>query len=431
MAKAKPKKRRSNGLSQALGGLAGMYLGGPAGGMIGSTAGKLVSQITGYGDYKVNRNTLVSGNSVPSFSQGGDGIRIHHKEFLFDVVGSTLFNLTALSINPGVSSTFPWLSLLAQNFEEYEMNGLVFVYKPSSGAAVSSTSSALGIVVLATDYDVLNPNFVDKQQMESYEFASSTVPFQECLHPVECARRRNVLDNLYVRTTKVPSFADARLYDMGSFQIATQGMQTAYTVGELWITYDVTLRKPRINQFPGTVYYAHAREFPTLTSSSLTCFGSGGGLLEPNSTLPGVSIANDSTLLLAAEGNYFVVMQATGSTVSGHITVGLGANLVLGSTSTLFNNHTVTGVQAFDVNLTAILVFGVAVLKSGQTNANYLQVVSVPGLTFGYFDCFLYPAKASSVDDPTLTEDLGPRLADVTAHRKTKIEEVKSGEWML
>jgi len=108
-----------------LGGLAGSYLGGPAGGALGMQAGKLISQITGYGDYKVSQNTVSNGNSIPTFRQGGDGMRVAHREFLSDVTGSVAFTLNSYAIQPGLNVTFPWLSAIAVQFEEYRIDGLM------------------------------------------------------------------------------------------------------------------------------------------------------------------------------------------------------------------------------------------------------------------------------------------------------------------
>lgn len=314
----------------SLGAIAGSYLGGMPGGMIGRAAGNLISQITGMGAYTVRQNTLSSGNTVPTFKLDGDGVVIAHREFLTDINGSTGFTLQSLPINPGLPSTFPWLSLVAQNFEEYEMRGLVFEYRPSSGSAVSTNSSALGVVVYATDYNVLGPVFQNKQQMESYEYSCSTVPFQSMLHPVECAPRQNVLSNLYIRSTSVPAGADARLYDMGLFEYATQGMQSVYTTGELWVSYHVALRKPRI-QPNGNQQFFHVTEGPASTAATGAAFGTSGGLVRSSSNLFGVGLSPTvptNTILFNQPGNYLVYYQIiNGATATGAPTYNITGNI--------------------------------------------------------------------------------------------------------
>jgi len=216
------------------------------------SAASLVSKITGFGDYTVRKNsmsTMVLGGSIPQFIDSRHGVRIKKCEFIANIAGTTSFtNDAQYPIQPGNSTTFPWLSQVAQCFEQYKMHGLVFIYRPTSGSIASSStaSAALGVVVFATNYDVLDANFASKKEMEDYEFSCSTVPFAEMLHPVECDRRQTTCDTLYIRTGAVPTGADQRLYDLGLFQVGTDGMQAAYTVGELWASYDVELFKPKL-----------------------------------------------------------------------------------------------------------------------------------------------------------------------------------------
>lgn len=82
--------------------------------------------------------------------------------------------------------------------------------------------------------------------MESYEYSCSSAPYNPFMHPVECKPSANVLDRLFVRTSDTAPIDDPRFYDAGRFEIATEGMQTSYTCGELWVTYDIRLFKPRL-----------------------------------------------------------------------------------------------------------------------------------------------------------------------------------------
>jgi hypothetical protein len=366
-------------------------------------AGKLMSTITGFGDYKVNRNTVIAGNSVPSFRQGGDGVRVCHREFLFDVVGTVAFNLNAYFINPGLPGTFPWLSLIAQNFEEYEMDGLVFEYRPSSGSAVSSTSSALGVVILATDYDALNSNFASKQAMESYEYSTSTVPFTGAMHAVECARNKNVLENLYTRTTVVPSGADQRMYDMGKFQIATQGMQSSYTVGELWVSYDVRFRKPRLLNSP-LMFYNHFHESPLGTATATLQWGTAGAVATPlsnlNTVFPSGSGAT-SVITFSAVGSYHIITIFQGS-ITGVPALITGGNITTGAPWYLDNAVSVFSIVTGGF---AAYLASINVTAPGSGVANQVTFFpSLTGFTDGKIDMFVYPAQNSSLYLPPPSE---------------------------
>lgn len=235
------------GLLGDVGGAAGAWLG-PGFSKLGRKAGDWLGKITGMGDYEVNDNTLLSNSGPPMFQSNLNGsIEICKREFITDISGSVDFmNGLQIPINPGLFSSFPFLSSLAANFEQYELLGMVFEFKSTSANALNSTNTALGTVIMATNYDTLDPIFVNKQQMEAYEFANSTAPSQSMLHPIECDPRLNALARQYVRTGAVPVGGDPRFYDLGLFQLATSGMQASSVIGELWVSYHVRLHKPKL-----------------------------------------------------------------------------------------------------------------------------------------------------------------------------------------
>jgi len=236
------------GLLGNLGATAGGFFGGPAGAMLGKSAGSWLGRITGMGGYKVNSNSLLSDAGPPTFRDNGDGsISLCKREFLTDLSGSTAFTVQqTIAINPGLAASFPFLSLIASNFEVYELKGLIFEFKSTSADALNSTNTALGTVIMATTYDPADSAFTSKQQMEAYQFASSTKPSESILHPVECDPSQNVMDALYVRASTNPTNTDIRFYDHGTFTFATSGMQAAAVIGELWVSYHVILKKPKI-----------------------------------------------------------------------------------------------------------------------------------------------------------------------------------------
>jgi hypothetical protein len=181
------------------------------------------------------------------FSAAGQRtVRIRHREYLNDVTSSVGFSNRSYVINPGVNSTFPWLASVAGQFQQYKFHGLIFEFVSTSADALNSTNTALGSVLAATQYNSVLPNFTSKIEMDAYEFSTNTRPSCNMIHPVECAQGEAPLEVLYVRTGAVPSGQDQRMYDMGEFQLATVGMQAAATIGELWVSYDVELLKPRL-----------------------------------------------------------------------------------------------------------------------------------------------------------------------------------------
>lgn len=263
--RAKPKKgyylERSQHLRPYFGragsvasGYIGSLIGGPAGAAVGSRVGRqmgnltadLVRTLTGYGDYQIKKNVYLSGQppQVNHSNVPGGGCIICHREYLGDVVSGSAntFNLVSYPIVPSSDRTFPWLSQIATNFQEWVPHGIVFEFRTMSADALNSTNTSLGQVIMATNYNSELPNYQSKGEMENSEFSNSVKPSASCLHMIECARSATVLSELY---TNSESSDDKRFSQLGNFQIATNGMQAAtVNVGELWISYTIELRKP-------------------------------------------------------------------------------------------------------------------------------------------------------------------------------------------
>jgi hypothetical protein len=309
--------------------------------------------IYGHGDYKNSkRGTLNMGGAVPQFGNSNavgqaGGIRVQHREYIQDIQGTTAWAVQNFPLNPGLNDTFPWLDAVAANFEQYRICGMCFVYKATCATAVASTNTALGTVIMATQYNALAAPFTNKQQMENYQFAQSGVPFNDIVHCLECAPRQSSVSNLYVRTGSVPSGQDARLYDFGVFSLATVGMQAPSTIGELWVTYDIELLKPRIVTGTGgnMVLSDHFNSNgSTVTSSAF--MGTGPLAATPTSNLGGVLQANDGKE--TGNLNYYIFPQ----------TVGQGTFLLMYQASGTSGTLSLQLTTAFGTNLNPFLGFG-------------------------------------------------------------------------
>jgi len=221
----------------------------PAGAAFGQFLGDRFKAITGYGDYTVAKNSLLAGG-VPGITNPTmrRGLTISHKEYIGDVITHATpgaFNIQGFKINPGISQTFEWLAQIGVNYEQYSPEGVIFMFKSTSGAALASTNTALGSVIMATQYNPYAPPFSSTAEMMSYMFASVGCPSNDILHPVECAPQDNPLSEFYVRNG--PPQGDLRFNDLGTFYIATNGFQAgSVNIGQLWVTYQITLMKPKL-----------------------------------------------------------------------------------------------------------------------------------------------------------------------------------------
>lgn len=242
-------------VGEAIGGTVGTMInpgfGTLIGGTMGRAAGNLFHNITGYGDYEIKDNLFLNGR-LPEFANisTGGGTVIRFQEYLGDIITSPTagaFNLTSYMINAAQENTFPFLSAIAAQYEQYEFEGLVFEFRSTSANALNSTNTALGSVMLCTEYNSGNPNFASKAQMLNHEFSNSVKPSESVMHMVECARQQNVLSSLYTNNGATPVGQDIRFYNLGNFQIATIGFQApSVNIGELHVTYQVKLLKPQL-----------------------------------------------------------------------------------------------------------------------------------------------------------------------------------------
>lgn len=238
---------------------AGSILGGPIGEQAGGLINRALYALTGFGDYSVRKNVLLETNGPPSvINRSNKEFVVRHREYITDIYSSTGSNNTPspfgnleFPINPGDSRTFPWLSSIADKFEQYRIEGMVFEYKSLYSDSVVTQNGSIGAIMLATEYNAGAPPFPNKQSMENYQFAQSCKPSHSVLHPVECDRTQNVLSELYVRPGIVPPGEDIKTYDFGTFQIASQGIPlggagAAVPLGELSVSYQIALIKPKI-----------------------------------------------------------------------------------------------------------------------------------------------------------------------------------------
>jgi len=232
----------------------------------------------------------------------------------------TNFKIQSIPLNPALTF-FPWLDGVAQNYQEYEWNGLVFEYKSLYSEAVSVTagaSGAMGSVIMATNYNAAAPNYANKQQLLEAEYSTDCKPSCSFFHPIECKPSLTPVSRLYTRTGAVPANQDQRLYDFANFQIASMGCQAASAVlGELWCTYEVKLFKPiQVFASGGSILTDHWKLSACTTSNELgTVVPGTSPVLGAGSTLNGV-IANGGTYTFPSfvqQGTFMFILSYDGT----------------------------------------------------------------------------------------------------------------------
>lgn len=292
----------------------------------GSGPAALVRQITGHGDYRIHKNPSPFSHK----SHLGRGITEHgtmgpkhhhkalekgemiisHSEYMGDLVcsgTSGAFLAQNYAINPANQGTFPWLSSVAVNFQDYQFTKLVFEFRPLVSESTSSSTGALlsmGSVILAIQYDSVLGPYTSKATCENSDGSMSSKPSERCFVQVECNPKFNPLGVLYTSVLGLNSSGfpqvssvqqDPRMNLLGIFEAASVGVPTAsstpISLGELWCHYECCMYKPQLNANLSAELSAHY----LITTPTVTNFF--------GATVP--SPVTNNTLFLNFTGNTF------------------------------------------------------------------------------------------------------------------------------
>jgi hypothetical protein len=363
--------------------------GASAGGVLGKLGDNMLTKLLGSGDYSVRQNTILAPDSVPYMHTSDNSIRVAHKEFICNIEATTDFSLQSFAVNPALAATFPFLSSLAQNYEQYQILGMCFYFKSTSADALNSTNTALGSVILASDYNSASPNFVTKQGMEATTFSSSGRPSSNIIHPIECDVSMSSGPALrYCRSGAVPSGQDIRLYDWCNTQIASVGVQATSMVGELHVAYDVILRNPQLT-VPRGLNISFSQFFISSPSNSAPLSGATAGY----NTL-GVFLTNNEVINFPANtyGKYNILLH-------------WGGNSGVAAPTCNFNYNNCRAIPLYNNNQTSIIANNTAESTSQVFSIQNIEIINPLKPSYVVLQGVQIPAAAvSTVGDLVITK---------------------------
>lgn len=175
----------------------------------------------------------------PVITPGNGCTRIRHREYVCDVTSVTAsMHFDSRPLNPGVSDTFPWLSGIANQYEEYVFRSLKFEYVSRLPATVG------GFLAMVVDYDALDTVPTSKQQMLTYAGCVSEVIWKDLSFQADPSHFTRPYSRRFTRAG-VHDVTDVKTYDLGNFVLATNA-PTNLTNGELFVEYDVELYVPQL-----------------------------------------------------------------------------------------------------------------------------------------------------------------------------------------
>jgi hypothetical protein len=304
------------------------------------------------------------------FSRRSDGVNITHREFLGNLANTNGFSqpLTVYPLNPGIPTTFPWLSNIAAQYDQYRFRSLRFLYITRCATIQS------GSVILAPDYDASDPPPISEVQITTYKDVVEDVPWRNIVCTLSIPDLHAMGPRKFVRTFVV-SFADIKTYDCGNLFIATVGTDTN-ALGKIWVEYSVELYAPTLQPtlalLPTFSTYARATTAPLLTNAAQSLVLWDTVLFNPLNII--FNTVGPGSVLVLPRGSYL-------------ITVVLDFNVMTASTNlgpwSVYMYFLVNGAQTVpqtSVSPSAYLPAGST--SYSQNTVNQLVLVSTGATTF-------------------------------------------------
>ena len=257
---------------------------------------------------------------VDRSSSNGD-VTVTHTEFICPVivptgVASQFYCAASLNLNPGLPETFPWLANLAGAFEMYKFHSLNAHYLTREGTTQS------GSVMMAYDYDSLDPPPISEQQLGNYQGVREFVVWDNASLRASPVALSGGMTRKFVRLNDLDAEQDLKMSDSGQLFVVVPDAGNYLNdevIGKLWLTYKVTLYTPHIVDPTDVIYlrcksllrpevvtpdiYDLAAQFKNPISSAT--FTRSGGLV--------VDTFNDFDTILPADYSSNCTIQHTGT----------------------------------------------------------------------------------------------------------------------
>jgi hypothetical protein len=168
---------------------------------------------------------------------------LEEREVVMQVNGSTSFEVTAITIQPGLAEFLPWGSKPASQYERYVIEDLRFIFVPE--VSQYNADGAKGRICLACDYDAAEGPPESMAKMESYDPHSSGMAYGELDLHLD-AKRLTPVEGKFIRNGLVAG--DIKTYDAGVFYFAAAGTATAGLIGEIHVVYKIRPLNPRLQE---------------------------------------------------------------------------------------------------------------------------------------------------------------------------------------
>lgn len=305
-----------------------------------------------------------------------DSCNIKHRELLSNVQGTVLFTTgLTIPVQPGLSTSFPWLSIMAQGWEEYKFRSIRYCYYTRTG------STTVGSVTIAPDYDAADIAPLTEQAVSAYSGAVEDAPWKDLKCVLKASNLSGALGKRhYIRTGDAPANSDIKTYDVANVFVCTvDASADAIPWGKLWVEYDIDFFIPQIP-----------------ADGNLSVLGgrtTGGGTINtanPLGTAPvidaqarGISVDGSSILTLASPGTYLVFLN-------------LGGVAVLSGTAVNILGSVVSSLGMFPNAAGNTLIAGWRIITSQQNSSIQIGATATTSVTSSQLSVAIAPLLSLS-----------------------------------
>jgi hypothetical protein len=182
---------------------------------------------------------IVSRRPVIKRSAAG-GQRIHNRELVVSTVtGASTFSITnTFNVQPGLAALMPWGSTIAQQYEQYTIHSMKFIWVPFISTATPGT------ILMMVDYNASDPAPTTEAQFMDHAGAVTASAWETVEMQVKPSMMGALGKKKYVRPCAVAG--DIKTFDSGIFYLAVDN-GTAVSWGKLYVEYDIELFIPQLS----------------------------------------------------------------------------------------------------------------------------------------------------------------------------------------
>lgn len=183
--------------------------------------------------------------------------------------------LETWEVNPGLEKLWPHLAQSANNYQEYRVVQLLLEYVPT--VKLGDFTGTRGKICLAHTSKPTQRDFLDMDEMTEWQGAVRTTVAGGMTFGVECdPKKSNIPEDKFIRKSPLISSEDKLNYDHGKIHLASKdipGELAGMAIGEVYVTYTIELRRPKLSGGRGENIGRHVSIMPTPASDNY--FGDG------------------------------------------------------------------------------------------------------------------------------------------------------------